>query len=74
MIRKICISAFDFNMRVLRSRPMKGLLWHYYFYAELEGDDRSDQGRQMLRALKSVCPMIKVAGRYDRDAAIQNCE
>ena len=66
------ISAFDFNMRVLRSRPMKGLLWHYYFYAELEGDDRSDQGRQMLRALKSVCPMIKVAGRYERDAVVQN--
>lgn len=58
------ISAFDFNMRVLRSRPMKGLLWHYYFYAELEGDDRSDRGRQMIRTLKSVCHTVKVAGRY----------
>lgn len=58
------ISAFDFNMRVLRSRPMKGLLWHYYFYAELEGNDCSDRGRQMLRTLRGVCHTVKVAGRY----------
>ena len=68
------ISAFDFNMRVLRSRPMKGLLWHYYFYAELEGDDRSERGRQMIRTLKSVCHTVKVAGRYSTADVIQDKE
>ena len=68
------ISAFDFNMRVLRSRPMKGLLWHYYFYAELEGDDRSDRGRQMLRTLKGVCHTVKVAGRYSTADDIKDPE
>ena len=68
------ISAFDFNMRVLRSRPMKGLLWHYYFYAELEGDDRSDRGRQMLRTLKGVCHTVKVAGRYSTDDDLKDPE
>ncbi|MBQ9412195.1 MAG: chorismate mutase [Oscillospiraceae bacterium] len=58
------ISAYGYNMRVLRSRPMKNLSWHYYFYAELEGDDCSEDGRRMLSALHGVCPMVKVAGHY----------
>ena len=28
------ISAYSYNMRVMRSRPMKNLPWHYYFYSE----------------------------------------
>ena len=58
------ISSYDFNMRVLRSRPMKGLSWHYYFYAEVEGDDSSENGKRMISALKGACPMVKVAGHY----------
>ena len=58
------ISAYNFNMRVLRSRPMKNQPWHYYFYAEVEGDDTSDNGQRMIRALKGACHMVKVAGRY----------
>ena len=58
------ISAYDFNMRVLRSRPMKELPWHYYFYAEVEGDDTSEKGRRMIGALKGSCPMAKVVGHY----------
>lgn len=58
------ISAYNFNMRVLRSRPMKELPWHYYFYTEVEGSDTSNNGRQMLSVLKGVCPMVKVVGHY----------
>ena len=58
------ISAYNFNMRVLRSRPMKGLAWHYYFYAEVEGDDSSENGRRMISALRGTCPGLKVVGRY----------
>jgi len=58
------ISAYNFNMRVLRSRPMRDLPWHYYFYAEVEGNDSSENGQRMLSALGGVCPMVKVAGRY----------
>ena len=63
------ISAYSFNMRVLRSRPMKDLPWHYYFYAEVEGDDSSENGRRMIGALRGVCPMVKVVGRY-REAVV----
>ena len=58
------ISAYNFNMRVLRSRPMQNLPWHYYFYAEVEGSDNSENGYRMINALRGVCPTLKVVGRY----------
>lgn len=58
------ISAYNFNMRIMRSRPMQDLPWHYYFYAEAAGDDSSESGRRMIKALSAVCPMVKIAGRY----------
>jgi chorismate mutase/prephenate dehydratase len=63
------ISAYNFNMRVLRSRPMKNLPWHYYFYVEAEGDDASENGQKMIAALHAACPVLKVVGRY---AAAEN--
>ena len=61
------IGSYGFNMRVLRSRPMKGLAWHYYFYVEAEGDDQSEAGQRMITALQGVCPLVKVVGRYALD-------
>ena len=58
------ISAYGFNMRVLRSHPVKDSPWHYYFYVEAEGDADSENGRRMLAALKGACPFVKVVGRY----------
>jgi len=58
------IAEHRFNMRVLRSRPMKNLPWHYYFYAEVEGDEFSQRGQDMLKALRGVCSVLKVAGHY----------
>ena len=58
------IDAYGFNMRVLRSRPVRNLPWHYYFYVEAEGDDASENGKKMLSALGHICPVLKVVGRY----------
>lgn len=58
------IGSHRFNMRTLRSRPLKGLLWEYYFYAELEGDVRSEDGRKMLQELSEICDKVKIAGVY----------
>ena len=46
------IGSHGFNMRVLRSRAMKGLLWQYYMFVEGEGAIHSDAGREMLAELK----------------------
>ncbi len=58
------IGKYDFNLKVLRSRPMKELAWKYYFYAEAEGDESSEKGRAMLEELSENCDMLKVVGHY----------
>ena len=63
------IGQYGYNMRCLRSRPMKSLLWQYYFYVEVEGDLFSENGKKMLGALGVYCERMKVLGsfRYPAD-------
>lgn len=58
------IGHYGFNMRSLRSRPMKELLWQYYFYVEAEGDLHTPDGENMLRALSVFCDKLKPVGCY----------
>lgn len=58
------IGSYGFNMRSLRSRPMKGLIWNYYFYVEIEGNINSNEGKDMIRALSIFCDKLKVVGTY----------
>lgn len=58
------IGSYGFNMRSLRSRPMKELIWNYYFYVELEGNIATEDGRDMLNALGVFCDKLKLVGTY----------
>ncbi len=58
------IGAHGYNMRSLRSRPMKNLQWSYYFYIEAEGNLNNENGRSMLRELSAVCARLKTVGQY----------
>ena len=58
------IGRHGFNMRCLRSRPMKELLWQYYFYVELEGDLAGEEGRAMLAEMASACDKLHVLGSF----------
>ena len=58
------IGAHGFNMRNLISRPMKDLMWSYYFFCEIEGDIDSDDAKNMLVALKTFCDRLKIVGNY----------
>ena len=58
------IGVHGFNMRNLKSRPLKNLMWQYYFFCEIEGDLNSQSAKQMLTALKPFCDRLKVAGSY----------
>ena len=58
------IGQYGFNMRNLRSRPMKELLWQYYFYVEADGNVHSDEGKRMLDELRRCCDRLKVVGTY----------
>lgn len=58
------IGAHGFNMCCLRSRPMKELMWSYYFYIELDGNINTEEGRNMLRELSSLCDRFKLVGSF----------
>ena len=64
------IGRHGFNMRTLRSRPRKDLLWEYYFYVELEGDLRAEEGRVMLQELSGCCDQVRVAGSFQAHCRI----
>lgn len=58
------IGIHGFNMRSLRSRPMKDLQWNYYFYMEVEGNIHTSDGQDMLQELSAVCAKLKMVGSY----------
>ena len=58
------IGQHGFNMRTLRSRPMKELLWEYYFYIEVEGNVQSEKGSSLMESLGEFCDKLKFAGTY----------
>lgn len=61
------IGSYGFNMRSLRSRPMKDLIWNYYFYVEIEGNVNSYEAKEMIKALKIFCDKLKIVGTYSSD-------
>ncbi len=61
------IGKCGFNMRTLRSRPMKELLWQYYFYVEAEGNIDSDRGAEMMERLSEFCDRLKLVGTYIKE-------
>ena len=58
------IGKHNYNMRVIRSRPVKDVNWQYYFYTEIEGRLDTEEGWRMLEQLKAACEVIKVIGTY----------
>ena len=58
------IGDHGFNMRSLRSRPMRSLAWCYYFFVEAEGDIASENGVAMLAELEEQCDRLRVLGSY----------
>lgn len=64
------ICAHGFNMRILRSRPVKDVPWQYYFYVEVEGDQSSDEGQRMLNELSVCCEKLKIAGNFSEAKSI----
>ena len=65
------IGQYGYNMRCLRSRPMKELLWQYYFYAEAEGDLNSLEGRQMMKEIEPYCDRLRMLGSFRYPAELK---
>ena len=65
------LASYGYNMRALRSRPMRNLAWQYYFYIEAEGDETGQNGSDMLRHIALHCDKLKVVGHYSDEIALE---
>ena len=61
------IGEYGFNLKVLKSRPTKELIWECYFYTEGEGNIGSKEGKNMLNELRGCCNHIKVLGSFEKE-------
>ena len=64
------IGEHGFNLKALKSRPTKELVWDYYFYVEGEGNINSDIGKLMIKQLKKCCNNLKILGSFEKEIHI----
>lgn len=64
------IGDCGFNMRSIRSRPMKELMWKYYFFVEADGNPYSEKGRKMVSELSEYCDKLKIVGSFPGEKKI----
>lgn len=64
------IGEYGFNLKALKSRPTKELVWDYYFYAEGEGNIGSEQGQKMLTELSECCSNLKILGSFEKEIKV----
>lgn len=64
------IGEHGFNLKALKSRPTKELIWDYYFYAEGEGNIYSPEGEEMKKALRDLCSHFKVLATFEKEMKI----
>ncbi len=60
-----------FNLKALKSRPTKELIWSYYFYVEGEGNINSEKGKKMLSELSQKCSEVKVLGSFEKEITLK---
>ncbi len=64
------IGQNGFNLKALKSRPTKELIWNYYFFVEGEGNINSESGKKMLCELKEKCSDLRVIGNFEKEVIL----
>ncbi len=64
------IGENGFNLRAIKSRPTKSLVWDYYFYAEGEGNINSPAGEKCIKELKKCCDNLRVVGSFEKEVRV----
>lgn len=67
------ISVFSdcgYNLKALKSRPSKDVIWNYYFFLEGEGKLSKAEEKKMLDRLSEVCTNVRLVGRYSKEQSI----
>ncbi|MBR5442440.1 MAG: chorismate mutase [Clostridia bacterium] len=55
---------FGYNLKALKSRPSKDVMWNYYFFLEGEGHLTPEAEHEMVEKLSEVCTNVRVVGKY----------
>lgn len=64
------IGENGFNLKALKSRPTKELIWDYYFYVEGEGNIYGERGQKMIDSLSEICSNVKILGSFEKEISI----
>ena len=67
------ISVFGecgYNLKALKSRPSKEVIWNYYFFLEGEGHLAQDDEKTMINKLSEVCTNVRLVGKYSKEQII----
>ena len=64
------IGENGFNLKALKSRPTKELIWNYYFFVEGEGNISSEKGQKMLLELKEKCSDLRIIGNFEKEVVL----
>ncbi|MBQ3547008.1 MAG: chorismate mutase [Clostridia bacterium] len=64
------IGENGFNLKALKSRPTKELIWSYYFFVEGEGNINSDKGKKMISELKEKCSDLRIIGNFEKEVIL----
>ncbi len=64
------IGSHKFNLRALKSRPARDLIWSYYFYAEGEGNIAGKDGKKMLEELSTCCDQVRVLASFEKEITL----
>jgi len=59
------------NLMKIESRPVRGSLWEYRFFADVEGHGRDRKVRRCLEELKPCTTFLKVAGSYPQGRRLE---
>ena len=60
------IGNHGFNLESIKSRPMPGCAWEYYFYVEVVGDINAPGAQGLLQQLEEICQTLKIVGVYEK--------
>ena len=58
------LAGREINLTKIESRPMRGRLGHYMFFADLEGGEREERMRGALEALGERVEGLRILGSY----------
>jgi chorismate mutase/prephenate dehydratase len=61
--------AEGLNLTRIESRPLRGQLWEYAFFTDLEGHRDDPAVQRALERLKQGGAMVRVLGSYPRAAS-----